>query len=661
MEKSKANTIEPLIKYFKDYASPKKNTVAVSRCRTYETTQAQLKSFSGSKPISVKQEVDAITPGPSQNSFKNQKATVNNHTKHRECYFCGGSYSTNHACPAKGKICTQSKKPNHFARVCRSNKNVNTIDEDRSGKDEALVPLTLNNQLSVNFKIDTGAQANVLHKNIFDKLDPKQNLQSTNQQLTSYCGARIPVIGTSDLNLIKLVLNVNAEQTSIDEKYKSLFQGIGQLEGECNIHLKDGSIPTVYPARRVPEALKDKLNRMERDGIIEKVTEPTEWVNSMVMIEKKNGTVRLCIDPVDLNKCIKRPYYPIPTLEDVTAKLHGAKVFSKMDARSVYWSLVLSATASEITTFSTTYSRCRFLRMPFGLLSAQDEFQRHMEEAFKGLKGVAIIIDDILVYRANQEEHDERLQAIMERALEKGVKFNKDKCSFSASSVCYFGNVIGADGMKPDPEKLRAIKEMPRPQSHEELLTLLGMLNYLAKYIADLSTRNKSLQGILKCEPFSWSPENDQMLVELKQSIMSGISFFNYKSLNVELKIDASSHGLGANLCSDREVVAYASHALSKTKQQYSQLEKVLYAIVYGCKHFHHYLYGRGVNVITDHHPLETIVRNPIHMAPPRVQRLMLQLQPYNLHLQFWPGSEIPIADTLSCLYLPDIDEKLAT
>ncbi|KAK2725108.1 hypothetical protein QYM36_001533 [Artemia franciscana] len=164
-----------------------------------------------------------------------------------------------------------------------------------------------------------------------------------------------------------------------------------------------------------------------------------------------------------------------------------------MDAWSGYWSLVLSATASEMTTFSTIYRRYRFLRMPFGLLSAQDEFQRRMEEAFEGLEGVAIIIDDILVYGANQEEHDERLQAIMERALEKGVKFNKDKCSFSASSLCYFGHVIGANGMKPDPEKLRAIEKMPRPQSREELLTLLGMLTYLTKYIPDLSTRNKSL------------------------------------------------------------------------------------------------------------------------------------------------------------------------
>ncbi|KAK2710384.1 hypothetical protein QYM36_013883, partial [Artemia franciscana] len=308
---------------------------AVSRCRTYKTTQAQLKSFSGSKPISIKQEVDATTRGPGQNSFRNQKASVNNHTKGRDCYFCGGSYSTNHACPAKGKICTQCKKPNHFARVCCSNKNVNTIDEETesfreavddqetiflyaidkgSGKDEALVPLTLNNQLSVNFKIDTGAQANVILKNIFDKLDPKPNLQSTNQRLTSYCGARIPVIGTCDLtcshkqyprgahrfyvvdsastpivgyqssidlNLIKLVLNVNAEQTSIDDKYKSLFEGIGRLEGECNIHLKDGELFGILDdlvLHETNEDFKKALSELQEDNIDSRFY-VSEWRN----------------------------------------------------------------------------------------------------------------------------------------------------------------------------------------------------------------------------------------------------------------------------------------------------------------------------------------------------------------------------------------------
>ncbi|KAK2712932.1 hypothetical protein QYM36_011582 [Artemia franciscana] len=158
---------------------------------------------------------------------------------------------------------------------------------------------------------------------------------------------------------------------------------------------------------------------MERNRIIEKVTEPIEWVNSIMMMKKKNRIVRLCIDPVDLYKCIKCPNYPIPTLKDITAKLHGVKLFSKMDSQSGYWSLVLPETTSEVTTYSTVFGCYQFLRMPFGLLSVQDEVQHHIEEAFKVLEGLAMIIDDILVYGANQEEHDERLKVFIERALEK--------------------------------------------------------------------------------------------------------------------------------------------------------------------------------------------------------------------------------------------------
>ncbi|KAK2722846.1 hypothetical protein QYM36_003143 [Artemia franciscana] len=118
----------------------------------------------------------------------------------------------------------------------------------------------------------------------------------------------------------------------------------------------------------------------------------------MVMVEKKDGSIRLCIDPVDLNKSIKRLHYPIPTLDNVTSKLHGAKVFTKLDAQSGYWSILLSDDSSYLMTFSTIYGRYRFKQMPFGIISAQDEFQRQMEDAFKGLEGFKIIIDDMIVY-----------------------------------------------------------------------------------------------------------------------------------------------------------------------------------------------------------------------------------------------------------------------
>ena len=200
------------------------------------------------------------------------------------------------------------------------------INQD-NGKDEAIVTLIINNQLPVGFKLDTGVQANIIPKSVFDQLNPKPELWSTNQRLTSYCGAKIPVLGACDLkcshktsstamhkfyivdswsapitsyqssislDLIKLILNVNSgePQMCIQDQCKKVFDGISRLEGECNIHLKDGLVLNAYPARRVPEPLKNKLLQeliqMKKDGIIEKVNEPTEWVNSMVMmVEKK--------------------------------------------------------------------------------------------------------------------------------------------------------------------------------------------------------------------------------------------------------------------------------------------------------------------------------------------------------------------------------------
>ncbi|KAK2703432.1 hypothetical protein QYM36_018105 [Artemia franciscana] len=233
-----------------------------------------------------------------------------------------------------------------------------------------------------------------------------------------------------------------------------------------------------------------------------------------------------------------------------------------------------------------------------------------MEDAFEGLEGFEIIIDDIIVYGDTQEEHDERLAAILERALVKGIRFNEEKCEFSVSRVKYFGHVISSEGMQPDPDKI-------------------------PKYIPSLSTKNKKLRDLTKADPFIWEEEHTQILEDLKSSIVSNTPFFNHKSNNVELIVVASSHGLGAYLVSEGKVTTYASRSLSKTEQKYSQLEKELYAIVFGCKHFHHYLYGRHIEVTTDHRPLETVVANPIHKAPPRVQRLMLQLQPYDLSLKF--------------------------
>jgi hypothetical protein len=183
------------------------------------------------------------------------------------------------------------------------------------------------------------------------------------------------------------------------------------------------------------------------------------------------------------------------------------------------------------------------------------------------------------------------------------------------------------------------------------------MLNYLARYIPNLSTKCKDLCDICKEKDFVWETKHDFAFKEIKGSIVSHLHFFDHRSTSIDLTVDASSYGLGAYISTNGQAIAYASRALTSTEQRYSQLEKELYAIVFGCRYFHHYIYGRQVNVFTDHRPLETILRQPLHKAPARLQRMMLQIQPYDLSFTYQPGAEIPVADALSRLHLSDIDK----
>ena len=159
---------------------------------------------------------------------------------------------------------------------------------------------------------------------------------------------------------------------------------------------------------------------MEKHGIIAKVTEPTDWVNSMVVVHKPNGDLRVCLDPTDLNKAIKRPFHPVPTLDDVTSKLSGSRHFSLLDARSGYWQIKLSDESSYLTTFNTPFGHYRYLRMPFGINSAQDVFQHHVDEMYEGLERVTGISDDVLISGKTKKEHLQSLQSAFEQARKHG-------------------------------------------------------------------------------------------------------------------------------------------------------------------------------------------------------------------------------------------------
>lgn len=456
--------------------------------------------------------------------------------------------------------------------------------------DQAFVDLKVGPRKNpISFKLDTGAPVNVIPSHIFHTACPSHTLSKPAKHLSSYNGTPIKTIGCCnlqieykdkctiseiyvaegpstpilglptclDLQLIQLIYAVDQkpipspdtkplDKDTVLSDYADVFKGIGQFPGNCTIHVDPEIQPIVNPPRRIPIALRDKLkaelDRMEMADIIAKVNAPTPWVNSLVVVEKSSGKLRVCLDPQHLNKAIQRPHYPMKTLEEILPDLNGAKYFTKLDARSGYWALKLDDQSSLLTTFNTPYGRYRFLRMPFGIQSAQDEFQRVIDHSYEGLTGVNAIVDDILVHGNTRAEHDQNLRAVLDRSRAIGIKLNNDKLEVGVTSVRYFGHMLTDNGVGADPEKVSAVHRMQPPKDKGELETILGLINYLAKFAPNLSEITSPMRDLLpRNVEFIWDSHQAAAFEKVKNLITQSpiLAYFDPNS-PVTLQVDAS-------------------------------------------------------------------------------------------------------------------------
>ena len=300
--------------------------------------------------------------------------------------------------------------------------------------------------------------------------------------------------------------------------------------------------------------------------------------------------------------------------------------------------------------------------MPFGISSAPEEYQRRMHDIVQGLPGVEVNPDDILVYGcgATQAEytrdHDNNLKKLLDRARENNLKLNRKKLKLRLTEVRYMGHILTSTGVRADPMKIKAIVEMLRPQDKKAVKRLLGTVQYLSRFLPKLSDVAKPLRQLTEKEVvFTWQQQQEEAFTHIKNLVTSSpvLKYYNVKE-DVTLQCDASETGIGAALLQASQPVAYTSRALTKTEQQYAQIEKECMAIVYACEKYDQYILGRDViRVEADHKPLIPIFKKPLLSAPKRLQRMLLRLQKYHLSLTYIPGKKIYIADMLSRAYLP--------
>ena len=461
--------------------------------------------------------------------------------------------------------------------------------------------------------------------------------------------------------------------SDIFKEYKDVFQGLGCLPGEYHLEMDPDAQPVKHTPRRIAIPLKAELKAhiktLEKMEVLKKVTEPTEWISSQVIV-REGSKLRLCIDPKDLNKALKRSHYPMPTIEEILPELAKAKVFSVADAKNGFWQVKLDEASSYLTTFWTPFGRYRWLRMPFGIATAPEEYQRRQHEVLEGLPGIHVIADDILItgQGETQEEalrdHDRNLVALLERAREVNLKLNPKKLKLRLNEVPYIGHLLTPDGVKPDPEKVRAVQDMPRPDGRSRaekvkaVQRFLGFVNYLAKFVPHLADESEHLRRLTdKDAEWVWEKHHQDAFDRIKKLVANHPVLCYYDvSKPVSIQCDSSETGLGAALLQDGQPVAFASRTLTPTERGYAQIEKECLAIVFSCDRFNQYIYGReSVDVQSDHKPLEAIFVKPLTAAPKRLQGMLLRLQKFNLKVRYKKGTEMFIADTLSRAPLPEV------
>ena len=539
------------------------------------------------------------------------------------------------------------------------------------------------NESPICILVDTGSSINVIDECTYKSMTNQPKLSKSDTKAYAYgADAKVTLLGKFQAtvetesklttapfyvtqgnsgNLLSYMTSVDLqvipeihslETSKVDylcQKYSKVFAGIGQMKDtQIELFIDPNIQPVTQPHRRIPFHLRKQveaeLKRLEDLDIIERVDGPTDWVSPIVVAPKpksKTNEIRICVDMRLPNQAIKRTRHIIPTIDDVIVDLNGARVFSKLDLRNGYHQLMLAPGKSRnVTTFTTHVGLRRYKRLNFGINSAAEIFQNTISTALEGLEGVRNISDDIIVYGRNQNEHDERLEAVLKRLQDKNLTLNKGKCEFNKRKLEFFGFVFGENGMSADPKKCEVIKNAPPPTNVSELRSFLAMTNYVSRFIAHYSTITEPLRALLKKEAtWQWNQEQQIAFDQLKSALSSDtvMTYFD-PNRNTEIIVDASPVGLAGIMLQNGKVVCYASKSLTETEKRYSQTEKENLAIVWAIEHWHIYLFGHKFTLISDAKALENIYGNPKSKPPMRLERWRLRLQAYDFDVRFKPG-----------------------
>lgn len=414
------------------------------------------------------------------------------------------------------------------------------------------------------------------------------------------------------------------------------------------------SIPAAYR-----EKAKERLEQMKVQGILEKVIKAPRYISGMSAVPKGKSDFRLVVNMKGPNKSIKRPFYRLPTIDDMRSKLVGAKVFSKLDIKSAFHHLLLDEESRELTTFHTDSGMLRFTRLVFGVNCAPEIFQRMMDTKLAGIPGVIVYIDDILIFAESLDELKARTARVLSVLSKNNLTLNEDKCEFEKRETKFLGHRLSAEGFAIDDDKVREVRNFKSPENATDLRSFLGLASYVSDYIPTFADMVAPMREVLKPKIFEWTLRANKSFECTKEAIASctlRLGFFD-ENLRTVLYTDASPYALGAVLVqideNDRpRIISFASKVLTKTESLYAQVQKEALGVVWGVERFYYYLLGRRFTIRTDAKGVSFIFgreRTTCKRALNRAEGWAFRLSAYDYTIEWIKGKE-NIADSPSRL-----------
>jgi transposase InsO family protein len=418
----------------------------------------------------------------------------------------------------------------------------------------------------------------------------------------------------------------------------------------------DSARPVRQQLRRFPpahvEAISSHVDNMLRQGVIEPASSP--WASNVVLVKKKDGTYRCCIDYRQLNTVTRKDAYPLPRIDSCLDAMAEAKWFSTFDLRSSYHQVRVNPEDSDKTAFICPRGMYKFKTMPFGLCNAGATFQRLMDIVMTGLhlEICLVYLDDIVVYSSTVAQHLERLEMVFSRLDHAGLKLKPEKCAFFRKSVAFLGHVISDQGIETDPAKVAAVAEWPIPTSVGEVRAFVGLASYYRRFVKGFANIASPLHALMrKNTRFHWSEDAQWSFDRLKSLLTSPpILAMPNDSGEFVLDTDACDNAIGAVLSQRQDgverVIAYASRSLDRRECNYCVTRKELLAVVHFLKYFKQYLLGRTFKVRTDHAALTWLRRTPDPIG--QQGRWLEQMEEFNFTVEHRPGLRHGNADGLS-------------